>query len=110
KDIKRDPFEQNVSPDDTKSLAYFQGALAAPSTAFMYDGLAIMPLGQQLWLKELESYQTYPPMQAPETYNLGQVIQEIKAAHMNHPGDQPPEISTKPTPPNGCRTVSGLAR
>jgi hypothetical protein len=32
--------------------------LAAPSTAFMYDGLGIMPLGQQLWLKELESYNT----------------------------------------------------
>jgi arylsulfatase len=85
--IKRDPFEQNVSPDDTKSLLYFGGSLAAPSTAFMYDGLAMMPLGQILWLKELESYQTYPPMQAAETYNLGQVIQQIKAAHANHPGD-----------------------
>jgi arylsulfatase len=53
----------------------------------MYDGLAIMPLGQQLWLKELESYQTYPPMQAPETYNLGQVIAQIKAANENHPQD-----------------------
>jgi len=38
--IKRDPFEQNVSPNDTKSLLYFGGSLAAPSTAFMYDGLA----------------------------------------------------------------------
>src|ERR1700752_3541704 len=37
--IKRDPFEQNVTPDDTKSLLYFGGTLAAPSTAFMYDGL-----------------------------------------------------------------------
>jgi Sulfatase len=49
----------------TLSLLYFGGSLAAPSTAFMYDGLGIMPLGQQLWLKELESYQTYPPLQAP---------------------------------------------
>jgi arylsulfatase len=53
----------------------------------MYDGLAMMPLGQLLWLKELESYETYPPLQAPETYNLGQVVQQIKADHMNHPGD-----------------------
>ena len=53
----------------------------------MYDGLAMMPLGQILWLKELESYETYPPMQAPETYNLGQVIQQIKAAHASHPSD-----------------------
>jgi len=85
--IKRDPFEQNVSPDDTKSLLYFGGSLAAPSTAYMYDGLAMMPLGQLLWLKELESYETYPPMQAPETYNLGQVIQQIKAANEKHPSD-----------------------
>jgi len=85
--IKRDPFEQNVSPNDTKSLLYFGGSLAAPSTAFMYDGLAIMPLGQQLWLKELESYITYPPMQSAETYNLGQVLQEVKKMHEAHPGD-----------------------
>src|SRR5499427_9007094 len=85
--IKRDPFEQNVSPDDTKSLLYFGGSLAAPSTAFMYDGLGIMPLGQQLWLGELESYVTYPPLQSAETYNLGQVLEEIKKAHERHPGD-----------------------
>lgn len=48
--IERDPFEQFVAPNDTKSLLYFGGTLAAPSTAFMYDGLGIMPLGQQLWL------------------------------------------------------------
>jgi len=85
--IKRDPFEQFVSPDDTKSLLYFGGSLAAPSTAFMYDGLAIMPLGQQLWLKELESYKTYPPMQSAETYNLGQVLNEVKKTNMHAPSD-----------------------
>ena len=84
-DIKRDPFEQFVSTKDTKSLAFFGGALAAPSTAFIYDGLAIMPLGQQLWLKELESYKTYPPMQSPETYNLTQVLQQVKKMNESHP-------------------------
>jgi arylsulfatase len=83
--IKRDPFEQNVTPEDTKSLLYFGGSLAAPSTAFMYDGLAIMPLGQQLWLKELESYVTYPPLQAPETYNLGEVLAQVKKMHEESP-------------------------
>ena len=83
--IKRDPFEQNVSPLDSKSLLFFGGSLAAPSTAYMYDGLAMMPLGQILWLKELESYVTYPPMQSPETYNLGQVLQEVKKA--GHPNE-----------------------
>ena len=85
--IKRDPFEQYVVPGDTKSLLMFGGTLTAPSTAYMYDGLGIMPLGQLLWLKELESYGTYPPLQAPETYNLTQVIQEVKKMHGNHPGD-----------------------
>ena len=83
--IKRDPFEQNVSPEDTKSLLYFGGALAAPSTAFMYDGLAIMPLGQQLWLQQLESYVKFPPLQAPETYNLGEVLRQVKKMHEESP-------------------------
>ena len=85
--IKRDPFEQYVSPDDTKSLLYFGGTLAAPSTAFVYDGLGIMPLGQQLWLQHLESYAAFPPLQAPETYNLSQVLQQVKKAHESNPSD-----------------------
>jgi hypothetical protein len=85
--IKRDPFEQFVDPNDTKSLLYFGGTLAAPSTAFMYDGLGIMPLGQQLWLKELESYNTYPPLQSPSSYNLSQVIQEVQKTHNYNPSD-----------------------
>jgi arylsulfatase len=85
--VKRDPFEQFVSPRDTKSLLYFGGSLAAPSTAFMYDGLGIIPLGQQLWLQELESYITYPPLQSPETYNLKQVLQEVKKRQEAHPDE-----------------------
>ena len=53
----------------------------------MYDGLALMPLGQQLWLHELESYVTHPPLQSPETYNLGEVLQEVKKMNENHPSD-----------------------
>ncbi|MBV8617195.1 MAG: arylsulfatase [Acetobacteraceae bacterium] len=83
--IKRDPFEQYVAPNDTKSLLYFGGTLAAPSTAFVYDGLGIMPLGQQLWLMELETFLTYPPLQAPETYNLGQVVAEIQQQRHTSP-------------------------
>jgi hypothetical protein len=33
------------------------------------------------------SYNTYPPLQAPETYNLSQVIQEVKKMHSNNPSD-----------------------
>jgi arylsulfatase A-like enzyme len=85
--IKRDPFEQFVTPDDTKSLLTFGGTLAAPSTAFMYDGLSILPLGQHLWLKELETYITYPPLQAASTTNLSQVIEAVKKMHEAHPSD-----------------------
>ena len=50
----------------------------------MYDGLGIMPLGQQLWLKELESYKTYPPLHSPASYNLTQILEEVKKAHQNN--------------------------
>ena len=32
----------------------------------------MLPIGQQLWMKELESFKEFPPLQAPETYNLEQ--------------------------------------
>ena len=83
--IKRDPFEQTPVPGDSKSLLSFGGSLAAPSTAFMYDGLGIMPIGQQLWFEQLDSYKKFPPLQAPESYNLTQVYQEIKS--QGHPDE-----------------------
>jgi len=54
--IKRDPFEQAVTLDGKTALGV-GGALASPSTAYLYDW-NILPIGQQLWLKELESYNT----------------------------------------------------
>jgi arylsulfatase len=38
-------------------------------------------------LNELESYKKYPPLQAAETYNLDQVIEQVKKAQMDHPSD-----------------------
>ena len=55
-------------------------------TAYVYDW-NILPLGQQLWLQELESYQKFPPLQAPESYNLSQVLDEVKKANSSHPSD-----------------------
>jgi len=43
----------------------------------MYDW-NMLPLGQALWLKELETYVEFPPMQSPESYNLDQVIKQIQ--------------------------------
>jgi arylsulfatase A-like enzyme len=83
--IKRDPFEQAVG-QNVKTAIGMGGALAAPSTAYLYDW-NMLPIGQQLWLKELESYNTYPPLQAAETYNLSSILAQVKKAHDNAPGD-----------------------
>jgi C-terminal region of aryl-sulfatase len=83
--IKRDPFEQAVGTSQ-KTVNGVGGALGGPVTAFLYDW-NMLPIGQQLWLKELQSYDTFPPLQAPETYNLSGILAEVKKAHANAPGD-----------------------
>jgi len=83
--IKRDPFEQAVGIEQKTAMG-LGGALGGPVTAFQYDW-NMLPIGQQLWLKHLESYITYPPLQAPATYNLTQIIDMVKKAQMNHPSD-----------------------
>ena len=40
----------------------------------------MLPIGQQLWLKELETYEKFPPLQEPESYNLEQVMEQVKKA------------------------------
>jgi arylsulfatase len=74
--IRRDPFEQAVG-EDQKSVLSIGGTLASPSTAYIYNW-NMLPVGQQLWLKELESYVPFPPLQDPETYNLTQVLEQVK--------------------------------
>ena len=53
------------------------GTIGSPSTAYIYDW-NMLPIGQALWLKELESYKEFPPMQDPASYNLEQVMEQIK--------------------------------
>ena len=84
--IKRDPFEQNVIPGKDKSLMGLGGALTAPSTAYLYDW-PMLPVGQQLWYKELMSYKKFPPLQAPETYNLDGILKKVQEAGHKHPSD-----------------------
>jgi arylsulfatase len=76
--IKRDPFEQAVGIDQ-KSAMSLGGALGAPATAFQYDW-NMLPIGQQLWEQHLFTYRTFPPLQTPESYNLSQVLQEVKGS------------------------------
>ena len=74
--IKRDPFEQAVGIDQKTAMS-IGGAIGAPATAFQYDW-NLLPIGQQLWLKWFETLEKFPPMQAPASYNLTQVMEQIK--------------------------------
>jgi len=76
--IKRDPFETSIG-SQYKTLMGQGGAIGSPSTAYVYDW-NMLPIGQALWLKELETYIAYPPLQDPASYNLDQVMQQIKQA------------------------------
>jgi len=82
--IKRDPFEQAAGIEGQKTAFGMGGALGAPATAYIYDW-NLLPIGQMLWYKELMSYKTFPPLQAPETYNLDGILKEIQKS--NHPSD-----------------------
>ncbi len=74
--IKRDPFETSIG-SQPKTLMGQGGAIGSASTAYIYDW-NMLPIGQALWMKELESYRDFPPMQDPASYNLDQVIAQIK--------------------------------
>jgi arylsulfatase len=45
----------------------------------------MLPVGQQLWLKELSSYIDFPPLQDPASYNLSQVLEQVKKMGMKNP-------------------------
>ena len=64
----------------------YGGVLASPSTAYLYDW-NLLPIGQVMWMKELESYVEFPPLQEAASYNLEQVLQQVKAMAARHPSD-----------------------
>jgi hypothetical protein len=66
-------------------------ALAAPSTAYLYDW-NLLPIGQNMALKFLDSYEKFPPLQAPPSFNLEQVMTQIRVQKRKiriagHPSD-----------------------
>jgi arylsulfatase A-like enzyme len=81
--IKRDPFEMSTGETEGTALG-LGGALGGPVTAYIYDW-NILPIGQLLWLKELESYKEFPPLQSPESYNLSQVLEQVSKTRTNSP-------------------------
>jgi arylsulfatase A-like enzyme len=74
--IKRDPFETSIGQQQ-KTLFGMGGAIASPSTAYVYDW-NMLPIGQQLWLMHLETFVKFPPLQDPASYNLEQVMQQVR--------------------------------
>jgi arylsulfatase A-like enzyme len=74
--IKRDPFETSIGSQQ-KTLFGMGGAIASPSTAYVYDW-NLLPIGQQLWLMHLETFVKFPPLQDPASYNLEQVMQQVR--------------------------------
>ena len=79
--IKRDPFETSVG-EYQKTLMGVGGAIAAPVTAYQYDW-NMLPIGQALWLKHLQTYIDFPPLQNPASYNLEQVMQQVREMKSN---------------------------
>jgi arylsulfatase len=84
--IKRDPFETSIG-SDTKTMFGMGGALGGPVTAYVYDW-NVLPIGQQLWLKELETYVKFPPLQNPASYNLDQVMQQVREMKTTGPASE----------------------
>jgi hypothetical protein len=40
-----------------------------------------------MWMRELETYKTFPPLQSPASYNLDQVMAQMKEAKsVSHAG------------------------
>ena len=84
--IKRDPFEAAVGATQLTLLG-MGGALAGPSTAYLYDW-NLLPIGQMLWMKELMTYRQFPALQTPSSYNLDQIIQEMQESKTgSHAGE-----------------------
>ena len=78
--LKRDPFEQTMSDKSAMSLG---GAYNSTVTAYIYDW-NLLPIGQKMALQHLETYVKYPPLQAPASYNLSQVMEEINEQKRRH--------------------------
>ena len=83
--IKRDPFEQAVGIDQKTAMS-IGGALGGPLTAFQYDW-NMLPIGQQLWMKHLLTFEQFPPLQPPETYNLSGIMEQVKKANARAASD-----------------------
>jgi arylsulfatase len=44
----------------------------------------LLPIGQLLWQKELMSYIDFPPLQLAASYNLEQVLDQVRKMSEDH--------------------------
>ena len=56
------------------------GALGRPVTAFQYDW-NMLPIGQQLWLKELDVVQEVPAAAGAGDLQPGRILEKVKKAN-----------------------------
>ena len=83
--IKRDPFENGIGATIKKSVLWYRRRPRRAEHGYIYDW-NLLPIGQLLWLKELESYTDFPPLQEAASYNLEQVLQTGQGDEaQNHP-------------------------
>ena len=75
--IKRDPFETSIGSQYKTLMGDGRSDRCAVHRLYQYDW-NMLPIGQALWLKELETYIPFPPLQDPASYNLDQVMQQVK--------------------------------
>jgi len=45
----------------------------------------MLPIGQQLWTDFFKSMEKFPPLQAPESYNISQIVAQFKAQRNQQP-------------------------
>ena len=69
-----------------KANFWISGALAGPVTGYIYDW-NLLPMARALWLKEVETYKAFPPLQDPASYNLDQVMEQLKKAKVTRASD-----------------------
>ncbi len=75
--IKRDPFETGGGRRAEDGHEHRRCTRRADAPPIIYDW-NMLPIGQQLWLKELQTYMDFPPLQDPASYNLDQVLEQVK--------------------------------
>jgi arylsulfatase len=80
--IKRDPFEQNVGIDQAAMSWAVRSRPRPPSCTTGTCCRSASSCGGHLL-----TYERFPPLQAPESYNLSGILEMVKKANASHAAD-----------------------